>query len=85
MNTFKEKFDNYENKLKDLKSKSIKARADLQIAYDYKDGLYSKMKMADENITKKQNDFYQLLNEVTSEITLLKAEFDKEIDLLKTV
>jgi len=75
---FQEKYLNRMEKLNVLKIKQIQLKDELNIAYQYKEDIISKTKFADEQITKKQQEYHNLLLDVQTELTNLKIDLDLE-------
>ena len=79
---FIEKYKIHIDKLNALKIDQIKLSKDLQIAYDYKEDLISKMQFADKQISEKQKEYHLMLMRIQTEISNLKIELDLHVSEL---
>ena len=76
---FTKKYNEHIDNLDRLKAKQIQLSKEMQLAYDYKEDLISKMQFADKQITDKQNEYHKMLMEIQNEIGKLKIEFDLHV------
>lgn len=76
---FTKKYNKHIDNLDNLKAKQIQLSKEMQLAYDYKEDLISKMQLADKQITDKQNEYHKMLMEIQNEIGKLKIEFDLHV------
>lgn len=75
-NELVKKLSQFEKQIESAKVDMIVSKNALQIAYDYKDDLYSKMKSADENIAKQQIAYFQEVQRLQDLVSKMKTEID---------